>query len=86
MLEEIQISVFNPSLCRGEIPLVVDTEYPPGQIRLTLRQRAGWTTFSFCTGRIKIQCQAIVGSISGQDYYDFGVNETRQCGQVWSRL
>ena len=28
------------------------------------------------TGWIRIQCWAIVGSISGQDYYEFGVNET----------
>ena len=28
------------------------------------------------TGRIRIQCRAIVGLISGQDYHEFGVNET----------
>ena len=39
-----------------------------------------------CTGRIRIQCRAIVGPISGQYYYEFGVNGTRQSGLVWSRL
>ena len=29
---------------------------------------------------------SLVGSISGQDYYEFGVNETWQSGLVWSRL
>ena len=38
------------------------------------------------TGRIRIQCRAIVGSISGLDYYEFGVNEMRQSGLVSSRL
>ena len=38
------------------------------------------------TGWIKIQCQAIVGLISGWNYYEFGVNETQQSGLVWSRL
>ena len=28
--------------------------------------------------------RAIVGSISGQYYYEFGVNETWQSGLVWS--
>ena len=28
----------------------------------------------------------MVGSILGQDYYEFGVNETWQSGLVWSRL
>ena len=32
------------------------------------------------TGRIRIQCQATVGLISGQYYYEFGVNESL----VWS--
>ena len=34
------------------------------------------------TGRIRIKCQAIVGSISGQDYKEFGVNEVQQSGLV----
>ena len=33
-----------------------------------------------------IQGRARVGSISGQDYYEFGVNEMRQSGLVWLRL
>ena len=41
------------------------------------------------TERIRIQCQGIVGLISGQDYYEFGVNETWQSGfvclRVWSK-
>ena len=35
-----------------------------------------WLSGSLGTERIRIQCRAIVGSISGQDYYEFGVNET----------
>ena len=35
------------------------------------------------TGWIKIQCQAIVGLISGWNYYEFGVNETQQSGLDW---
>ena len=38
------------------------------------------------TGWFRIQCQAIVGSISRPDYYEFGVNEMQQYGLVWSRL
>ena len=38
------------------------------------------------TGRIRIQCQAIVDLISGQDYYEFGVKEIQQSGLIWSRL
>ena len=44
------------------------------------------TSPAVSTGRIRIQCRAIVGSISGQDYYEFGVNEMQQSGLVWSRL
>ena len=29
---------------------------------------------------------SIVGSISGQDYHEFGVNEMQQSGLFWSRL
>ena len=38
------------------------------------------------TGRIRIQGQGIASSISGQQCYEFGVNETWQSGLVWSRL
>ena len=38
------------------------------------------------TGRIRIQCHDIVGLISGQDYYEFGVNKMWQSGLVLSRL
>ena len=38
------------------------------------------------TGGIRIQCRATVGLISGRDYYEFGVNEMRQSGLIWSRL
>ena len=41
---------------------------------------------SLGTERIRIQCRAIVGSISGQDYYEFDVNVTQHSGLVWLRL
>ena len=34
----------------------------------------------------RIPCHATPGSISGQQCYEFGVNETRQSGLVWSRI
>ena len=38
------------------------------------------------TGRIRIQGRGVASLISGQDYYEFGVNKMRQSGLVWSRL
>ena len=38
------------------------------------------------TGRIRIQGRGIASLISGQQCYDFFVNETWQSGLIWSRL
>ena len=42
--------------------------------------------FFTSTERPRIPCHATPGSISGQQCYEFGVNETRQSGLVWSRI
>ena len=66
-MEEIQISVFNPSLCRGEIPLVVNTEYPHWSDQ-THTQTEGCVDRERLTGeiteRIRNQGRANAGSIS----------------------
>ena len=53
---------------------------------LQLRIHVFFKNLHTLTGRNRIQCRAIVGSISGQGYYEFGVNEMQQSGLVLSRL
>ena len=57
----------------------VEQEYPLSESILQV-------LFLSSTGYIRISCHATLGSISGQQCYEFGVNVMQQSGLVWSRL